>query len=77
MYIFLGNRTQVQPPSVWIIDLQTDEVVKRFEISETVAGGPPRPNGLISITVDVEDSECQNAFAYIPDMFGSRLYIYE
>lgn len=68
----------MQPPSVWIIDLQTDQVVRRFEIPENVTGGPPRPNGLISITVDVdEDNKCDSAFAYIPDMFGNRLYIYE
>lgn len=33
--------------------------------------------GLVSLAVDVVSSEkCQQAFAYIPDLFKSRLYVY-
>lgn len=72
-YFYQDNVTQVQRPSIWIYDLERDVVVHRFEIPENVV---TRGNGLASITVDVDADNCQNAFAYIPDLAAFRLYVY-
>lgn len=69
----LDNATQVQRPSIWIYDLERDVVAHRFEIPQSIVD---RGNGLASITVDVHPNNCQNAYAYIPDLATYRLYVY-
>ncbi|XP_037033386.1 L-dopachrome tautomerase yellow-f-like [Bradysia coprophila] len=64
---------QIQQPSVWVIDLNTDKVVRRFEIPTSVS---EIGRGKISLKVDVDKSNCDRAFAYIPDLFQQRLYVY-
>lgn len=63
---------QVQKPSIWIMDLSTDRLLRRFEIPEsTVEQG----QGLASITIDT-DKGCDKSFAYIPDLVNNQLYVY-
>lgn len=64
---------QVQRPSIWVYDLESDTVVQRFEIPESIV---ERGNGMASITVDVNSNDCQNAYGYIPDLAAYRLYVY-
>lgn len=73
MLEYPDNRVQVQQPSIWIIDLLTDEVVNRFEIPENIVSNG---NGLPGITLDVESFSCSDAFAYIPDLVNKALYVY-
>lgn len=68
-----GDRVQVQPASIWILDLETGRRLNRFEIPTSSA---ERGNGLVSITVDVEPGRCDAAFAYLPDMFNYRLHVF-
>lgn len=68
------NFQQLQRPSIWVIDLATDQLIRRFEIPESFV---ERGNGLASITVDVDPDRCSDAFAYIPDLANYRLYTYE
>lgn len=68
------NFQQLQRPSIWVIDLANDQVIRRFEIPESIV---ERGNGLASITVDVDVNRCADAFAYIPDLANYRLYTYE
>lgn len=63
----------MQRPSIWIIDLETNEPLTRFEIPESIV---QRGIGLASITVDVEAPNCQDAYAYIPDLASYSLYVY-
>lgn len=71
--IFPDNRTQVQRPSIWVVDLRNDRVVRRFEIPQSVA---ETGRGLASITVDIAGMNCNAAFAYIPDLLNSQLSVY-
>lgn len=68
------NATQVQCPSIWVINLETNELVTRFEIPESMVD---RGNGLASITVDVDTARnCHDAYGYIPDLATYRVYVY-
>ncbi|XP_070500416.1 L-dopachrome tautomerase yellow-f2-like [Chironomus tepperi] len=67
-----GNASVIQRPSIWVFDLKTDQLVKRFEIPEHVVRDG---RGLASITVDVIDCN-GNSFAYIPDLLNSEMIIY-
>lgn len=63
----------LQRPSIWVIDMNADKIVRRYEIPESVV---EPGHGLISITVDVDRSNCDAAFAYIPDLLTFRLHVY-
>lgn len=63
---------QIQKPSIWIMDLKTDRVIRRFEIPESIV---TEGRGLASITVDT-DKGCDKTFAYVPDLVNSQLYVY-
>ncbi|XP_062558540.1 L-dopachrome tautomerase yellow-f2-like [Armigeres subalbatus] len=67
------NPRQVQRPSVWVIDLNTDSVIRRFEIPEEMV---EFGYGIPSIAVDVEPGQCEDAYAYIPDYQWRNLYVY-
>lgn len=73
MLEYPDNNVQVQRPSIWVIDLETNRRVHRFDIPESIVS---QGNGLPSITVDVEASNCNAAFAYLPDLAQNRLYVY-
>lgn len=68
-----NNRIDIQRPSIWVMDLETDRVLHRFEFPPNIAMGDGR--GCASITIDT-DKGCHNTFAYIPDFINSTLYVY-
>lgn len=70
---YTDNPIQVQPPSIWIIDLETDQVIKRFEIPTSVIIDG---HGIASITPDVMSGHCNDAYAYLPDLANYRLHVY-
>lgn len=61
-------------PSIWVYDLESDKVVHRFEIPENIFRQGVR--GIASITIDVDANDCQNAYAYIPDLDTFSVYVY-
>lgn len=67
------NATQVQRPSIWIIDLETNQLITRVEVPESIV---QRGNGMASITVDVDARNCQDAYGYIPDLAAYQLYVF-
>lgn len=69
----LGIATIIQRPSIIVIDLKSDAVLKRFEIPEQVTGDGL---GLASIAIDVVSGDCKNTFAYLPDLVYSKIVIY-
>lgn len=67
------KRIVVQRPSIWIINLNDDSLINRYEIPLNLV---ETGRGLVSITVDETDGSCQNTFAYITDWFTSNLIVY-
>lgn len=68
-----NNATQIQPASIWIFDLETDRPIRRFEIPTSLVRDG---RGIASITPDIIEGACNNAFAYFPDLFNYRLHVY-
>lgn len=68
-----SNSTQIQPPSIWIWNLQSNQQIRRFEFPADIV---QRGSGVASITVDVDRQNCDAAFAYVPDLVNNRLYVY-
>lgn len=69
----LDNTIQVQNPSIWIVNMTTEKVIRRFEISEEIV---KRGHGLISLIVDVKKGCCNEAFAYLPDLLNHQIHVY-
>lgn len=68
---------KIQSPSIWVIDLNTDEVVRRYEIPDKVfEGGNHGGNGMISLKVDVIKDKCNEAHAYIADYYNNQICVY-
>ncbi|XP_017039980.1 L-dopachrome tautomerase yellow-f-like [Drosophila ficusphila] len=73
MLEYPNNRQQIRRPSIWVVDLATDRVLKRVEIPQDIV---EIGRGLASITVDVREGRCRNAYAYIPDLVNRQLHVY-
>lgn len=67
-----ANGTTYGPPQLLVIDLRTDRVIRRFDISADLT----RPTGsgqntwFPSLIADSEPDGCHRAFAYLPDLSG-------
>lgn len=61
-------------PSIWVYDLEEDEVLHRFEIPKRIFVQGVR--GMASITIDVDSNDCENAFGYLPDLDTYNVYVY-
>ncbi|KRT79351.1 hypothetical protein AMK59_8594, partial [Oryctes borbonicus] len=69
----LGDFKQFTKPTIVIIDLKTDKVIKRYELQKS----DMKENSFFAnILIDVEPEDCNNAFAYIPDLGGYGLVVY-
>lgn len=73
MLEYPGNRRQVQRPQLWIIDLVKNRKVRTFEIPASIV---KEGIGMASVTIDVNASSCDKAYAYIPDLVHTSLYVY-
>lgn len=67
---YTATGTQMNQPSLWVIDLNTNEKVRRFEIENAT------DNGYASITIDCHVDNCDDAYAYIPDLVRRVLSVY-
>lgn len=68
-----NNTIRVQQTSIWMVNLEMDQVIRRFEIpSNIVTDG----HGIASITPDVVSGQCDDAYAYLPDLVNYQLHVY-
>ncbi|KAJ2942281.1 hypothetical protein O0L34_g15827 [Tuta absoluta] len=72
-----NNRQQVQQPAIVVYDLRTDSQIFRYPLKSTDVIAENTPTGLASITLDfVDDNDCSNVYAYIPDLATYGLIVY-
>ncbi|XP_052865664.1 L-dopachrome tautomerase yellow-f-like [Anopheles cruzii] len=73
MVTYPDRELQVQRPQLWIIDLKRDKLFHRYTIPKSIVA---EGVGMVSLAVDVEQSNCSAAFAYIPDLIENAIYVY-
>ncbi|KAG6446385.1 L-dopachrome tautomerase yellow-f [Manduca sexta] len=68
-----GAANQVAGPSIAIFDLNTDQLIHRyyFKVSDM-----KEDSFFANIIADVDKNECDNAFAYVPDLGGYGVVVY-
>jgi len=69
----LGNPKQVTPNAIVIFDLKTDKLLRRFMIPKAQT---KEDSFFANIIVDSERAECNDAFAYIPDLGAYGVIVY-
>lgn len=69
-----GTTRQLTTPRLFIIDLRTDRVIRRFTLNSSLASADAVFGG--NIEVDVTADTCDRAFAYLPDFGAYRLVVY-
>lgn len=57
-----------------MIDLKTNERIRRYELPPEISH---RPEGMVSITIDIDPNDCSNAFAYIANMRAFSVIVYD
>lgn len=68
-----GDYDPVAPASVVIFDLKTDTLIRRFVIPESLT----KENSFIAnVIIDVDPNDCDNAYAYLPDLGSYALVVY-
>ncbi|XP_022161165.1 protein yellow-like isoform X1 [Myzus persicae] len=71
----ISNGTKLGQPQLFIFDLNTDQVVRQFVITQNLL----RLDGntwFPGVLADTDSSSCNRAFAYIPDI-GGGLLVYD
>ncbi|KAL3274643.1 hypothetical protein HHI36_016023 [Cryptolaemus montrouzieri] len=64
---------QIQSPKLVIMDLRTDTVLRQYTFPESDL----RPSTLFAhVVVETEPNNCNNAYAYLPDVGGYGLVVY-
>ncbi|KAF5278603.1 hypothetical protein FQA39_LY00645 [Lamprigera yunnana] len=68
-----GNTTRVHQSAVVVMDLITNQIIRRYELKES---DMKTDTNLASIIIDVMPDSCDDAFAYMPDLGGFGLVVY-
>lgn len=70
---FVGNPQQIQPTALVVMDLKTDEILQYYTFPQNLLRNT---SNLASLTIDITNNNCRDAFAYIPDVGGYGLVVY-
>ncbi|XP_053959654.1 protein yellow [Anastrepha ludens] len=69
----LGSPKQITPNAIVIFDLKTDQLVRRFAIPKEQT---KEDTFFANIVIDSDRNDCNNAYAYIPDLGAYGLIVY-
>ncbi|XP_058125130.1 protein yellow [Anopheles ziemanni] len=69
----LGDAVQYAPPSLVLFDLYTDKLIRRHYFNSTLL---KEDSFFANVIVDTERGDCDNAFAYIPDLGSYAVIVY-
>uniref|UniRef100_A0A182VSS2 Protein yellow n=1 Tax=Anopheles minimus TaxID=112268 RepID=A0A182VSS2_9DIPT len=69
----LGDAVQYAPPSLVLFDLYTDKLIRRHFFNSTLL---KEDSFFANVIVDTERGDCDNAYAYIPDLGSYAVIVY-
>lgn len=71
----LGNQRRIQPAAIVVFNLLTNQLVHRYVLPSSVV---TNSSNLAAISVDIPNlGLCNNVFAYIPDVAGYGIIVYD
>ncbi|XP_035779571.1 L-dopachrome tautomerase yellow-f2-like [Anopheles albimanus] len=69
----LGDAVQYAPPSLVLFDLYTDKLIRRHFFNSSLL---KEDSFFANVIVDTERGDCDNAFAYVPDLGSYAVIVY-
>ncbi|XP_018327321.1 L-dopachrome tautomerase yellow-f2 [Agrilus planipennis] len=69
----LGEGKQISSPAILVYDLNTDKLIRKYQLKKSDLESK---SFFANIVIDAEPDNCDNAFAYIPDLGGYGLVVY-
>ncbi|KAH8375724.1 hypothetical protein KR093_003134 [Drosophila rubida] len=69
----LGNPKQITPNTILVFDLKTDQLLRRFPLP---ADQTKDDTFFANIIVDADRDQCDDAFAYVPDLGAYGVIVY-
>nr|XP_049695806.1 L-dopachrome tautomerase yellow-f2 [Helicoverpa armigera] len=63
-----NNPRYLRTPAIVVYDLRTDREILRYELKSSDLPANNTPTGLASITVDIKNGDCSDAYAFISDV---------
>lgn len=69
----LDSPQKVAPDAIVVYDLNTDQLITRYEIPKDQT---KEDTFFANVVVDTDKSDCSDAFAYVPDLGGYGLVVY-
>lgn len=72
--IFTEKPNRICRPKILVFNLQNDKLIGRYRFPESVLD---EDSLLITIVVDTRDNKCRNTFAYIADVVGFKLIVFD
>ncbi|XP_031622828.1 protein yellow-like [Contarinia nasturtii] len=69
----LGEPKLIAKPALVIFDLNTDTLIRRYTFSDSDV---VQNSFLANVIVDVPKQQCDNAYAYVPDLGGYGVVVY-
>lgn len=69
----LGNPMQHATPSLAIFDLFSDKLIRRHYFPESLM---KEDSFFANVIIDADRGDCDNAFAYVPDLGGYQVIVY-
>ncbi|CAH1122189.1 unnamed protein product [Ceutorhynchus assimilis] len=69
----LGDPKVLGSPAILIYDLNTDQLLKRYNLKHEDL---KQDSFFANIIIDVDKNKCEEAFAYIPDLGGYGIVVY-
>lgn len=70
----LGKTEKFESPSIFIFDLTTSKLIRRFEIPEKQI----KPETFfVNVYVDAQNTKCGETFAYVVDIYGNGIIVYD
>ncbi|CAB3252668.1 unnamed protein product [Arctia plantaginis] len=71
-----NNVLYLQRPSILVYDLNTDRQILKYELKNADLPANNTATGLASITVEIRNNDCFDAYAYIADVVTYGLIVY-
>lgn len=72
----INHGIYIQEPSLWIFNLKDDKLILRYQLPANIVSRKAQSE-FLSITVDVDENDEENAFAYFPNPESKSIFVFD
>lgn len=72
----MNHGIYIQEPSLWIFNLKNDKLILRYQLPANLVSRKAQSE-FLSITIDVDKNDKENAFAYFPNPESKSIFVFD